>query len=418
MKFNRIILPVFLFGLLLLSPIRVLGSVPDLYFFYGDGCLHCAKAEDFFKSDLLKEYPDLIINKYEVYFNQENSSLFEKVADEFQVKVAGVPFLVIGDKPFIGFGKGITDREIKQQIDSCLTRVCPDLVVPLLNQDQQASVINDGQPNLSVKFPSIERSGVSATTTVSTSSKLIALPLLGEVDPVSFSLPLLTIVMGLLDGFNPCAMWALVFLITLLLGVEDRKRVWVLGSAFIFTSAVVYFFFMSAWLNIILLLGFIVWLRWGIGLLALGGGAYSLRDYFTKKQNVCEVSRGEKQQKFLDKMRLVVQQNNFWLALGGIIILAVAINLVEMICSAGLPAIYTQVLALSELTTWQYYAYLLLYIFFFMLDDMAVFAIAMVTLKMTNLSDKYSRLSRLVGGIIMILIGLLLIFRPELLMFG
>ena len=93
-------------------------------------------------------------------------------------------------------------------------------------------------------------------------------------------------------------------------------------------------------------------------------------------------------------------------------------NLVELICSAGLPAIFTQVLALSGLPTWQYYAYILMYIFFFMLDDMIIFAIAMFTLKATGISTKYGKISKLIGGIIMVIIGLLLIFKPELLMFG
>lgn len=401
MRFGRVILTSFFFGFLLFNPIRALGALPDLYFFYGLGCPHCAKAEKFFDNELLKDFPDLKINRYEVYFNQRNSSLLQEVADKFEVKVAGVPFLVIGDKHFVGFGEGITDREIKRQIDYCLTNPCPDLMAPILNQNSKPAPDN-----------------LPSATTTATTSKLITLPLLGEIDPINFSLPVLTVVMGLLDGFNPCAMWALIFLITLLLGVNDRKRIWLLGLAFIVTSAAVYFFFMAAWLNIILWLGFIVWLRWAIGLLAFGGGVYSLKDYFKKKQNVCAVAGGNQQQKFFDKMKLVVQQNNVWLALIGIIVLAGAINLVEMICSAGLPAVYTQVLALNHLPTWQYYAFILLYIFFFMFDDLAVFAIAMFTLKMSGFSDKYSRFSRLVGGIIMLLIGLLLIFKPELLMFG
>ena len=117
-------------------------------------------------------------------------------------------------------------------------------------------------------------------------------------------------------------------------------------------------------------------------------------------------------------MKLIVQQNSLWLALGGIIVLAFAVNLVELICSAGLPAVYTQVLALNDLATWQYYAYILLYVFFFMLDDLLIFFIAMITLKMTGITTKYSKVSRLIGGLAMLAIGLLLIFKPEWLMFG
>jgi hypothetical protein len=105
------------------------------------------------------------------------------------------------------------------------------------------------------------------------------------------------------------------------------------------------------------------------------------------------------------------------LALGGIVALAFAVNLVELVCSAGLPAIYTQVLALNGLHSWQYYLYILFYIFFFMLDDLFIFFVAMVTLQMTGVTTKYARVSRLVGGLVMLVIGLMLIFKPDWLMF-
>jgi len=244
------------------------------------------------------------------------------------------------------------------------------------------------------------------------------LPLLGEINAVSFSLPLLTIVMGALDGFNPCAMWTLLFLISLLLGMQDRKRMWILGVAFIFTSALVYFLFMSAWLNLILFLGLVVGVRIIIGGLALLGGGYNLKEFLFNRAGGCRVAGDEKRQKVFQKIKIIIGQHSFWLALGGIILLAFAINLVELICSAGLPAVYAQVLALNKLTSWQYYLYILLYILFFMLDALFVFFVAMITLQMTGITTKYTKYSRLIGGLLMLLIGLLLIFKPAWLMFG
>ena len=166
------------------------------------------------------------------------------------------------------------------------------------------------------------------------------------------------------------------------------------------------------------LLGFIVWVRALIGLLALGGGGYNLKKFFTEKDSGCKVTGSEERQKFFQRLKSTVNENNFWIALIGIIILAFMVNLVELICSAGLPAVYTQVLALNNLTSWQYYLYILLYILFFMLDDLFVFFIAMATLEMTGVTTKYSRYSQLIGGTIMVVIGILLIFKPEWLMFG
>ena len=99
-------------------------------------------------------------------------------------------------------------------------------------------------------------------------------------------------------------------------------------------------------------------------------------------------------------------------------LLAAAVNLVELVCSAGLPAVYTSVLAMSNLATWQYYSYLLFYILIFMLDDLIVFILAMSTLQIKAISSHYTKWSGWIGGILMLIIGFLLLFKPGLLMFG
>jgi hypothetical protein len=248
--------------------------------------------------------------------------------------------------------------------------------------------------------------------------KIINLPILGKIDAYKISLLALTVILGLLDGFNPCAMWTLLFLIGLLLGMKDRKRMWVLGSTFIIASAFVYFMFMSAWLNFFLFLGFIVWVRIVIGIIALLGGGYRLKEFLFNKESSCKVTSHENREKVIQKLKSAVGEKSFSLAMGGIIVLAFMVNLVELICSAGLPAVYTQVLAMNDLSVWQYYLYLLLYIFFYMLDDLLVFIIAMITLEITGLSTKYLKFSQLFGGVIMLIIGLFLIFKPQWLMFG
>ncbi len=193
---------------------------------------------------------------------------------------------------------------------------------------------------------------------------------------------------------------------------------WILGTAFILTSGFVYFLFLSAWLNLFLFLGFVFWVRIIIGLIALGAGSYSLWDCFKNRAGGCKVVDGEKRRKVFDKIKTITQNKTFIFSLIGIILLAFAVNLVELVCSAGLPAIYTQILALNNLPSWQYYSYLVFYVFIFMIDDLVVFIIAMITLKATGMESKYAKYSRLVGGIIILLIGLLMLFKPEVLMFG
>ncbi len=373
----------------------------NIYLFWGDGCPHCAK-EKTFLSEVLTRYPNVKLNLYEIYHNQANVYLMQAVADKLDIDAGGVPFLVIGNQGIIGFSEGFTESEIENKIQQCLDSTCPDLVASQIDKDK----ITDSKKQVGTE----QGSGKE--------EKIINLPFIGKINALDFSLPVLTIVIGALDGFNPCAMWVLLFLISLLLGFKDRKKMWLLGITFIVTSAFMYFLFMAAWLNIILFLGFIIWVRLAIGLVALVGGGYHIRKGIVSKDGGCEVTGDEKRRAVFEKLREIAKDKSVFLALGGIILLAFAVNLVELVCSAGFPAVYTQVLALSDLQTWQYYGYILLYILFFMLDDIIVFAIAMVTLKLTGISTKYTRYSNLIGGALMIIIGILLIIKPEWLMFG
>jgi hypothetical protein len=193
---------------------------------------------------------------------------------------------------------------------------------------------------------------------------------------------------------------------------------WTLGSAFIAGSALVYFLFMAAWLNFLLFIGAVVWVRAAVGLVALGGGFYSLREYFRNADAACRVTAPQARRRVFDSLRGLASERRFWLALAGILALAFAVNLVELLCSAGLPAVYTQVLALSSLPAWQYYAYLALYILVFMLDDLFVFVVAMKTLQIAGATTRYVRFSYLAGGVVLLAIGALLLLRPELLMFA
>lgn len=368
----------------------------NVYFFWAYGCPHCSDEKPFLEK-MEQKYHKLKIESFEVSNSKKNIDLLKQIGEELTVDVSGVPFTVIGEQYFIGwYNEQTTGREIERAIQCVVENSCVDVVGGLISP-------------ITVSTGSLEQGEVPHQ---------IKLPILGEIETKNFSLPILTIIIGALDGFNPCAMWVLLFLITLLLGMKDRKKMWILGTVFIIISALVYFIFMSAWLNLLLFLGFIFWVRIIIGMVALVTGGYNLKEYFTNPLSTCKVTGGKRKRLIFEKLKEIIQKKQFWLALLGIILLAFAVNLVELICSAGLPAIYTQILTLTHLTKWQYYLYLLLYIFVFMLDDLIIFSIAMITLRFTGISNKYSRISHLIGGIIMLIIGILLIIRPEWLMFG
>lgn len=367
-----------------------------MFFFYGDGCPHCAEEEVFIEK-LEKEYKNFEVVSFEVWKNRKNSKLLAEVSRKLDIKVSGVPVTIIGSQYIIGFNsENTTGEQIKNIIDQYLISGYVDIITPLIEgkEDPIDNIVN---------------------TNISNS---INIPFLGELEMNKLSLPVLTILIAGLDGFNPCAMWILLFLISLLLGMKNRKRMFILGFAFIFASGFVYFLFLSAWLNLFLFLSFVYWLKILIAAIAIFSGVYHLREYWKNRNGTCHIIEKEKRERVFGRLKKIVQKKNFFIAIVGIVLLAAAVNLVELFCSAGLPAIYTQVLALSDLNPVQHYSYLLLYVIVFMLDDLLIFIIAMTTLRMKALSSKYTRWSNLVGGILMIIIGLLLIFKPSFLMFG
>ena len=411
----KIILPIFLF-FIFIQPSIARDKI-NLYFFYGDGCSHCAKEEKFLNK-LEEERGDIKIFRYEVWYNRDNAQLLSSVGKELGLDTSGVPLLVIGNKSVAGYySDKTTGEKIKEIIDYYTVNECSDVVVPILEKTGKSSVCPHGCDQGDQEC--IHNCGCQADNLSGQAPpETINVPVFGEIEIKDISLPIFTVLIGALDGFNPCAMWVLLFLISLLLGMKNRKKMWIFGSVFIFTSSLVYFLFLSAWLNLFLFLGFIFWVRLIIGVFAMGSGYYHLKEYFKNRKGTCPVTDDEKRRAWFERLKDVISKENFWLALGGIVILAAAVNLVELLCSAGLPAIYTQVLSLSNLPAWQYYAYLVLYIFIFMLDDLLIFVIAMVTLKMKGISSRYSRWANLIGGVIIFIIGLLLLFKPGWLMFG
>lgn len=373
-----------------------------VYFFYSKTCSHCAK-EEIFLDKLEEKYAFLKVKRFEVTQNFQNSQFLKTVGRRLNVDVSGVPLTVVHEKTFIGYlNDETTGREIEEAINHYYQIGCPDPIADLIPEDQhkkEEEICPEEEKGLEEGFE-------------------INLPFFGKVNTGSFSLPLLTILIAGVDGFNPCAMWVLLFLISLLLGMKDRRKMWLLGGTFILASGLVYFLFLAAWLNLFLFIGFIFWVRLLIGAIAIGSGIYYLKEFWVNRAGACKAIDREKKQKMMSKFRQVTQRKKLVVALLGIIFLAFAVNLIELVCSAGLPAVYTQVLSLARLSSWQYYLYLLLYIFVFMFDDLIVFWIAMTTLNAIGISSKYSRYSNLIGGMIIFVLGLLLIFKPEWLVFG
>lgn len=370
----------------------------DLYLFYGDGCPHCKALEEYL-DDYLKDKDNIKLHEYEIWYSEENQNLFKKVQNAMDIKANGIPYLVIGEDVVQGFIENYTEEKINGYIKYYQNK----------DYNDKAGVA------LGLKEETLNNSTIKKDKDTK-----YEVPILGKIDAKKVSLPLLAVVIGAVDGFNPCAMWILLFLISMLLGMHDRKKMIILGLAFIFTSGLVYLLFMLSFLNIATFINNVSILRLIISILALLFGLININSYFKslKKDTGCEVVDQTKRKKIVTRIKNIVNNNKFILSLIGIILLAASVNLIELLCSLGLPVIFTEILSLNNLNKIEKGTYILIYILFFLIDDIIIFLIAVFSSKVTAISNKYTKYSHLIGGLIMIIIGILMLVKPEWLMFN
>ena len=413
------------FAVFLLMPVSAKADekVINIHLFYGNGCPHCA-AEEEFLSDYLKDRTDVKLYKYEIWYDSHNQELLSKVQKEMgTTNKNGVPFTVIGKKTIVGYADGVTDEQIKDAINYYLNNDYRDYAGEITGKVKKVEVkegtTKDESKTEDKKENKIEKA--DDTKDSDQTDENVTVPVLGKINAKKVSLPILAVVLGFVDGFNPCAMWILIFLITMLFNMKDRKKMWILGLTFILTSGIVYLMFMLAWLNLATFISKIAFIRLLIAVIALVVGlinVYKYIDSLKKKDEGCDVVDKKDRKKIMEKIISITHEKKFIIALLGIMVLAASVNIIELMCSIGIPLLFTQILAMNNLSTFSYMIYMFIYIFFFLIDDIVIFVISMVTLKVTGLSTKYTKYSHLIGGIIMLIIGLLLIIKPELLMFN
>lgn len=344
----------------------------NLYLFEGKGCPHCKQEKEWLKT-LKSKYSDKInIYEFEVWYDQDNANLLQDVQNKLGTNATGVPYTVISNHNYVGYSDTIKS-EMEDQLNN------------LFEIEDNNNIKN--------------------------------IPVLGNVDVSKVSLPIISIVLGFIDGFNPCAMWVLLFLITMLLEMNDKKKRWLIGIVFLFTSGFVYFLSMLG-INIVLSMITISIIRATIATFILIMGILSLRKYLlTRKKAVgCTVVKNNKRKKIINQLNKVSSSQSIILACLGVAGLAAGVNLVELACSLGFPVVFSEIMAINNITGFYRILYLFIYILFYMIDDIAVFVISMITLETTGITNKYNKLCTLISAIIMIILGLLLLIKPELVM--
>jgi hypothetical protein len=241
----------------------------------------------------------------------------------------------------------------------------------------------------------------------------LALPLVGDIDPATLSLPALTVLVAGLDAFNPCAFFVLLFLLSLLTHQQNRQRMILIGGIFVAFSGLMYFAFMAAWLNLFLFFGQMPWVTGGAGLLAIVLGSINIKDFVALRKGV-SLSLDERQRNDIFKRaRRVLNAGNTAAMIAATVFLAIAANFYELLCTAGFPMVFTRLLTLQVASRSEQYFYLALYNLIYVTPLLLIVFAFVRSMGSRKLSEREGRLLKLLSGLMMLLLGLLLAFAPE-----
>jgi glutaredoxin len=355
--------------LVMLVPGMAAAEVPVVEVYTRPGCPHCVEAKHFLE-ELTGERPGLAIVEHDITRDSQTLERLRELSLAAGVATPGVPTFVIGEAVVVGFDPATTPARVRSLLDA----------------------------------------GGAGERPVA--SNVVDVPLIGWVDVDRVGLPLFTVIVGLIDGFNPCATWVLLFLLAMLVNLKDRSRMALIAGTFVVVSGVVYFAFMAAWLTFFMVIGVSRPVSIVLALVALFVGAVNIKDFFAMGRGLSLSIPQSAKPGFYRRVRNVLQAENLTGAMIGIVTLAFLVNLVEVLCTAGLPALYTAILTNQDLPPWKHHAYLGLYIAAYMLDDAILVTIGVVTLSKRKLQERGGRWLKLLSGLIVFALGLLLLAFP------
>jgi len=470
-----------------------------IYFFWGDGCPHCAEEKPFLHS-LEERYPQVKVKAFETWYDEGNAKFFVQMAEAYGTKAQGVPTTFIGDKYWVGYASYI-GKEIEEYVKYCIENGCKDPLEKLSSKDENKSVCihtfyigtcpqcqsavsyidslvekykitinkhdvnNEEEKELYEKFKETYSLISGAYPIVFIGNKILvgekaikenleseiisciekgcACPLekiqgsipytplpndvtpesngkinihfLGEIEAEKMSLPLLTAVIASLDSFNPCAFFVLFFLLSMLVYAQSRKRMLLIGGIFVFFSAFIYFLFMAAWLNLFLLTGQLMIITFIAGIIAIIIACINIKDFFFFKKGISLTIPEKAKPKLFERMRILLKASSLPSMMAGTIVLAIAANTYELLCTAGFPMVFTRILTLRNLSMIEYYLYLAFYNIIYVIPLIIIVFMFTLTLGAKKLTEWQGQVLKLVSGVMMLCLGLALIFNPSLL---
>ena len=378
-----------------------------IYFFYGDTCPHCAKAKPVMR-ELAAANPEIQLYEIEIYNSEQNRQLFSEIGKLYEFEPQYVPTIIIGLEVWQGYSEEFAP-EITNMVNRCLTEVCENRGQALI----EASGIKPYSPTTGG-----EQQPTSEPTSVpeeEDNANLTKLPIFGKVDFSNMGLFLSTALIAFVDGFNPCSLWVLSMLLAITLRTGSRKKIIVIGLVFLTVTALVYALFIAGLFTVLKVLSFVGWVQVVVALVALLFGLINIKDYFFYKEGVSMTISDQQKPGIYQRMRKILEAGDSWWGLvGGTILLALGVSLVEFSCTAGFPVLWTNLVSAHDVTTITFILLLLLYMIIYQLDELAIFMVATVSLKSQRMEEKHGRILKLIGGVLMLTLAIVMLVNPAL----
>ena len=369
----------------------------DIYFFWGDGCPHCAEQKPFLK-ELAERYPSVEVHDYEVWYDEANQETFKKMAAAFGFEPQGVPTTFIGNQYWTGFGAEI-GASIEETVVACATNGCANAGVGVIPGVVETDINTSTDP----------------TTPQSGNDTVITLPILGAVDLTTQSLAISTVLIAFVDGFNPCSIWVLSILLALTLHTGSRKKVLIIGLVFLTVTSLVYVLFIAGLFSLFTFVSFLGWIQALVAVIALFFAAVNIKDYFWYKEGISFTIADEKKPGIYKNIRRVLNAgDSLWGIISATVVMSAGVSLVEFACTAGFPVLWTNLLAAQNTPPLTFGLLLLLYMLIYQIDELGIFLVAVFTLKSSKLEEKHGRILKLIGGMLMLTLAIVMLVNPNL----
>ena len=374
-------------------------------------CKNCANLEKFLK-ELSTKRDDFEYVEHKIDESKEEKAFFDETTSKLKL-VKGTPIIYIDGHIIQGFNTAdTTGKEIENLINSGKTK---DKILTLkeyVESGQTGNVSSNGAVctgDTVCEVPGLTKGAENQV--------LVNIPIINKtVDLTNYSLLTMSIILGTIDGFNPCAMWVLVLFLTALIAVGNKVKMFRVAGLFILAEAVMYFFILNAWIYAWDFVGLDKWVTPIVGIVGIIGGIFFIRNYLKKGDTLeCEVTDFEQRAKISKKIKDIANKPFTLLTALAIIGLALSVNVIEFACSVGIPQTYTKILQINEVPFWTRQFYTFIYIIGYMIDDIVVFGFALMSVNKLQLTTKYSKWVNLFGGILMIILGLIMLIKPSLL---